>query len=922
MTTYNTGNPLGSAAAKDLFDNAQNLDFAVNSITQILWADRFGKKRKTLWGMEREFAAQLLSQEQRFNLFIQNSGYQVIGDYADGPLTINEYNQLIRYDGELWKITAATDIPFTTTGVDETSWASDSTHFVSVGDAALRQEVFGNDMLNMSPLYFGAKGDGATDDTAAFATLESQITNRVIDLSGKSFFVTSYPNKNRYVNGKFLLSGQLITAVDDFLKQPTLATNPVVSAHDSSSSLLWYWYLTSTWVRGTDSNAVQSLAFDEKNRFIYAMIESPGTYNGCSILYRLPMDRGQKWSEPLWASDGDRRLGHQGLSVENNRDGFTYLWGTKRNNTGLTSTTDPQAGCKVIRFPIDNVPSYSTASSATNQWPDRNGLYFENVQEYTLWELTNTEQNSQPTISHDQRFLITKMSTNDTHRIRVFSVAELAAGGSGDYSNKYLYEFSVPSSNVDAVSGVTIQGIASDGKHIYFLGGRTYISDGAVSRVFVYTLNGELVTYLTNSELGVADAASESGATLAEDENIGFVTVNGQPTLTILVASGQGGLRSHWVYALNLVNGNFRGNSKNPALMLGSPEGGLDIAAQRTGKLNIGMMDKSGKMTQNICIAASKIALGNGESFDNTLELESVGSNGYADVEVIGNFTGIKRTANAAGFRQVTLKSRNPVQLGSTALVNGDTLYDLMCYGDDGAQSFTAGGGVLAAQASARVTGTVSAGNVPAAWSFYTRNAAGAFALRWDITSEGNFVPSGSGLYNLGNSSNLINNIYAANGTIQTSDENYKTTPEDFTDAEYRVANFCSSLLYKFKYLDAVKDKGDEARYHFGSIAQKVIAAFASEGLEAMSYGVVCFDEWEASEAVYVTKEEILSEDGEVIYPSEVVMVAPAKEAGSRYAIRYDELCIFVSASLQRRLTNLEKSFENMSNRLSELENR
>ena len=31
MTTYNTGNPIGSSAAKDLYDNAENLDVAINS---------------------------------------------------------------------------------------------------------------------------------------------------------------------------------------------------------------------------------------------------------------------------------------------------------------------------------------------------------------------------------------------------------------------------------------------------------------------------------------------------------------------------------------------------------------------------------------------------------------------------------------------------------------------------------------------------------------------------------------------------------------------------------------------------------------------------------------------------------------------------------------------------------------------------
>lgn len=141
MTTYATNNPIGSMDPKDLFDNAQNLDFAVNDITKAFWKDRFGRNRPTMFGMEQAFSAQLLSQKQRFDNFIQSSGYEVIGDYTAGPLTISEYNQLIRYQGELYKLTAATPLGFTTTGNDATSWANDSAHFVSVGDAALRQEL-------------------------------------------------------------------------------------------------------------------------------------------------------------------------------------------------------------------------------------------------------------------------------------------------------------------------------------------------------------------------------------------------------------------------------------------------------------------------------------------------------------------------------------------------------------------------------------------------------------------------------------------------------------------------------------------------------------------------------------------------------------------------------------------------------------
>lgn len=49
MTTYNTGNPLGSTDPKDLYDNAQNLDTAINS-PDLTWVDRFGNIRPTFQG--------------------------------------------------------------------------------------------------------------------------------------------------------------------------------------------------------------------------------------------------------------------------------------------------------------------------------------------------------------------------------------------------------------------------------------------------------------------------------------------------------------------------------------------------------------------------------------------------------------------------------------------------------------------------------------------------------------------------------------------------------------------------------------------------------------------------------------------------------------------------------------------------------
>ncbi|EPQ3034594.1 hypothetical protein NRR50_001014, partial [Klebsiella pneumoniae] len=177
MSTYKTGNPLGSAAVKDLFDNAENLDFALNSLTALIWTDRLGKVRPSFFGMETSFLSQMASQESRFtsqladqdtrfDTFIASSGYDIVGDYTVGtipegnPLTITEYNQLIRYNNELYKLTAATNIPFTASGkTDETWTTTDSAHLVSVGDAALRQNLGSNELPGLTIVALPKSGN-------------------------------------------------------------------------------------------------------------------------------------------------------------------------------------------------------------------------------------------------------------------------------------------------------------------------------------------------------------------------------------------------------------------------------------------------------------------------------------------------------------------------------------------------------------------------------------------------------------------------------------------------------------------------------------------------------------------------------------------------------------------------------------------
>jgi hypothetical protein len=113
--------------------------------------------------------------------------------------------------------------------------------------------------------------------------------------------------------------------------------------------------------------------------------------------------------------------------------------------------------------------------------------------------------------------------------------------------------------------------------------------------------------------------------------------------------------------------------------------------------------------------------------------------------------------------------------------------------------------------------------------------------------------------------------IYATNGTIQTSDRNEKQDIAELSDAEQRVAVAAKGLLRKFRWKDAVAEKGDEARTHFGIIAQDLQAAFAAEGLDAGDYAMFISSTW--------TDEE-------------------TGEERTRMGVRYSELLAFIIAAI------------------------
>ena len=168
---------------------------------------------------------------------------------------------------------------------------------------------------------------------------------------------------------------------------------------------------------------------------------------------------------------------------------------------------------------------------------------------------------------------------------------------------------------------------------------------------------------------------------------------------------------------------------------------------------------------------------------------------------------------------------------------------------------------------------------------------------------------------NLGSATYKWKTLYAGTGSINTSDRNEKQDIEELNTAETAVAVACKGLLRKFRWKDSVEEKGDNARIHFGIIAQDLQAAFAAQGLDASNYGMWCSDTWwetqtevDAVEAV----EEVTDEEGNVTTEAveakdaytrtdtfETLAEAPTGATErTRLGVRYSELLAFIIAAI------------------------
>jgi len=148
----------------------------------------------------------------------------------------------------------------------------------------------------------------------------------------------------------------------------------------------------------------------------------------------------------------------------------------------------------------------------------------------------------------------------------------------------------------------------------------------------------------------------------------------------------------------------------------------------------------------------------------------------------------------------------------------------------------------------------------------------------------------------IGSSSFRFNDIYLGNEPTVTSDQNEKQDIEELTEAEQRVAVACKGLLRKYRWKSAVAKKGDEARIHFGIIAQDLQAAFEAEGLDAGRYGMFMSNTWWETSETY-TDDEGIEQTRTITYNTAEEAPEGAVER-TRLGVRYSELLAFIIAAI------------------------
>lgn len=245
----------------------------------------------------------------------------------------------------------------------------------------------------------------------------------------------------------------------------------------------------------------------------------------------------------------------------------------------------------------------------------------------------------------------------------------------------------------------------------------------------------------------------------------------------------------------------------------------------------------------------------------------------------------------------ITFRRANTSSAAPSAVQSGDNLAFLSVLG----YGATAYNGNISAALFASATENWTDSAIGSKWTIQaaptgstTRSTIAVFDPNSGVSVTGTINPSADNTYSCGTGALRWSVVYAATGTINTSDAREKTAIYSMSDAEINAAKQLAKEIGTYKWLESVAKKGDAARKHIGFTVQKAIEIMQENGLDPMAYGFICYDQWEDK-----FEKNSLDEFG-------AVSTKQVQKAGDRYSFRYDELNMFLARGFEARIAALE----------------
>lgn len=781
MTTYNTGNPLGSAAAKDLFDNAQNLDFAVNSITQIIWQDRFGRNRKTWFGIQKD------AQEA-----IAAFGYITMDSFEDGA-TLNLPNQTLRYestgeyyrwDGEFPKVVAPGSTPETSGGVSIGAW-------ISVGDAVLRSQLSDPESATKYPELQVARWRDQGDVRGWGLPVEGDVTLPIIAALGGTDGIITIPESGMSASPTisqlpsvlaFLSRAKFEGPFDLIIPPGVISLNePTLIACESGQNLT---------ISGQANIPVS----------ITGQVSVSGAAGGYSVTLSL--------NDASNAQVGNYLLTYDATGTANKdiHRGTWKITAVDSNNITVTNT------CRMSSFPVNTITSsQSVILKSVLSYKNCDGIVNPSS---VLGKLVNVviEGNA------DEYWLSSNVSGTEkgTHGITVGANTVISNGATESVNPLGISGGIVSCGQFVGVTGFDQQGVVTElggnfyGDYVCSCNNKRrgfYASTASGIRAKNITANGNYLDGVI-ADIGGSIYSSSKSCAAGNGSNGLSSTQNGQIIFDtgIAVCNGLNGVSTAGGGLVQITGGNI---SYNVASGIAPNYGGIVYCDTS----NISNNGTYGVYAQFMCtMRMPNCTINNNGQYGLRLSYMS-----YA------TYTGTTFTGNVAGDVTFTIGSlgvNNSRQYGGEAYASGLTL----------ALPSTGKG--------ARIVPTSGGDDII---FYHDVDGAGTFTAAYHMRTQATgFYPELDATANNGSASRRWNVGFFAGGTQSSSDARLKDPVREMTSAEISAAKQIAGKLGFWTWLD-----DDAKRLHAGTTVQTVIEILTENGLDWTQYGFIGYDKWD-----------------------------------------------------------------------------